>query len=46
MKIRSSLPPEERRRAIARELEVDEGTVRNDRMYLVTPEHDRQVKKE
>lgn len=33
-------------RAIARELEVDEGTVRRDRMYLATPEFERPVKKE
>ena len=33
-------------RAIARELEVDEGTVRRDRKHLATPGHDRQVKKE
>jgi hypothetical protein len=33
-------------RAIARELKVDEGTVRRDRKHLATPGHDRQVKKE
>jgi transposase-like protein len=57
MKIRSLSPEERRRlvafgvhagksnRAIARELEVDEGTVRRDRKYLATPGRDRQVKK-
>jgi len=33
-------------RAIAKELEVDEGTVRRDRKFLKTPEHLRPVKKE
>ena len=33
-------------RAIAKELEVDEGTVRLDRKFLKTPEHLRPVKKE
>jgi hypothetical protein len=56
--IRRSLSPEERRplvadgvagksnRAIAKELGVDEGTVRNARKYLATPEHERPVKQE
>jgi len=33
-------------RAIAKKLGVDEGTVRNARKYLATPEHERPVKKE
>lgn len=33
-------------RAIARELQVDEGTVRRDRKYLATPERERPAKKE
>ena len=33
-------------RAIAKELNVDEGTVRRDRKFLDTPEHLRPVKKE
>ena len=31
-------------RAIAKELEVDEGTIRRDRKFLATPEHERPVK--
>lgn len=31
-------------RAIAKELGVDEGTVRRDRKYLATPEHERPIK--
>lgn len=33
-------------RAIAKELGIDEGTVRNDRKYLAIPEHERPVKQE
>jgi transposase-like protein len=33
-------------RAIAKELGVDGATVRNDRKYLATPEHERPVKQE
>jgi transposase-like protein len=33
-------------RAIARELEIDEGTVRRDRRYLATPIHERPIRKE
>ena len=32
-------------RAIAKELGVDEGTIRRDRKYLATPEHERPAKK-
>jgi transposase len=31
-------------RAIAKELEVDEGTIRRDKKFLATPEHERPVK--
>lgn len=33
-------------RAIAKELDVDEGTVRRDRKFLATPEHERPIKAE
>ena len=33
-------------RSIAREMDIDEGTVRRDRKYLATPEHERSVRKE
>ncbi len=33
-------------RAIAKQLGVDEGTIRRDRAYLETPEHDRPTKRE
>lgn len=33
-------------RSIAKEMDIDEGTVRRDRKYLATPEHERSVRKE